>query len=122
VLKSAEVFQRGPTQQQAFEELKYYLIELTTLSPRSLWAPLLLYVFASQSTVSAALVHKTVEDKTKNQMPIYFVPKIPGRSKKNYSEMENVLYVVLMASRKLWHYFQSYNIVVPSSQPLKNLI
>jgi hypothetical protein len=33
VLKSAEVFQWGPTQQKAFEELKQYLIELTTLTP-----------------------------------------------------------------------------------------
>jgi hypothetical protein len=27
-----------------------------------------------------------------------------------------------MASRKLRHYFQSYKIVVPSSQPLKDII
>jgi hypothetical protein len=28
---------------------------------------------------------------------------------------------VLMASRKLQHYFQAYHIIVPSSQPLKNI-
>jgi hypothetical protein len=33
-----------------------------------------------------------------------------------------VLYAVLMASRKFRHYFQSYYIVVPSSQPLKDII
>jgi hypothetical protein len=27
-----------------------------------------------------------------------------------------------MASRKLWHYFQSYHIIVPSSQPFKDII
>jgi ribonuclease HI len=27
-----------------------------------------------------------------------------------------------MASRKFWHYFQSHHIVVPSSQPLKDII
>jgi hypothetical protein len=36
--------------------------------------------------------------------------------------MENVMYAVLMASRKLQHYFQSYDIIVPSSQPLKDII
>jgi hypothetical protein len=36
--------------------------------------------------------------------------------------MEKVLYVVLMASRKLRHYFQSHNITVPSSQPFKDII
>jgi hypothetical protein len=27
-----------------------------------------------------------------------------------------------MASRKLWHYFQAYHIIVPSSQPLKDIM
>jgi hypothetical protein len=36
--------------------------------------------------------------------------------------LEKVLYVVLMASRKLRHYFRSYHIIVPSSQPLKDII
>jgi hypothetical protein len=33
ILKSAEVFQWGPAQQKAFEELKQYLIDITTLTP-----------------------------------------------------------------------------------------
>jgi hypothetical protein len=36
--------------------------------------------------------------------------------------LEKVLYAVLIASRKLRHYFQAYNIVVPSSQPLKDIM
>jgi hypothetical protein len=36
--------------------------------------------------------------------------------------LEKVLYAVLMASRKLWHYFQAYHIIVPSSQPLKDIM
>ena len=56
VLKSTEVFQWGPIQKKAFEELKQYLIDLTTLSPPTPGAPLLLYVAASHSAVSAALV------------------------------------------------------------------
>jgi hypothetical protein len=56
MLKSAKVFQWGPVQQKAFEELKQYLIDLTTLTPPMPGAPLLLYVVASHSAVSAALV------------------------------------------------------------------
>jgi hypothetical protein len=37
-------------------------------------------------------------------------------------ELEKVLYAVLMASRKLRHYFQSHHIVVSSLQPLKDII
>jgi hypothetical protein len=32
------------------------------------------------------------------------------------------LHAVLMASRKLRHYFQAYHIIVPSSQPLKDIM
>ena len=56
MLKSAEVFQWGPIQQKAFEDLKQYLIQLTTLTPPLLGASLLLYVAASHAAVSAALV------------------------------------------------------------------
>ena len=32
------------------------------------------------------------------------------------------MYTVLMASRKLRHYFQAYRIIIPSSQPLKDIM
>jgi ribonuclease HI len=122
VLKSAEVFQWGSTQQKAFEELKQYLIELTTLTPPSSGAPLLLYVVASHAAVSAALVQEKQDGQAKKQVPVYFVSEVLSPSKKNYTELEKVLYVVLMASRKLQHYFQTYHIIVPSSQPLKDIM
>jgi hypothetical protein len=75
VLKSAEVFQWGPTQQKDFEELKQFLIKLTTLTPPVPGAPLLLYVAALHSAVSAALVQEKLEGQTKKQVPVYFIPK-----------------------------------------------
>jgi hypothetical protein len=122
VLKSAKVFQWGPAQQKAFEDLKQYLIQLTTLTPPSSGAPLLLYVAASHTAVSAQLVQEKQDEQTKKQVPVYFVFEILSPSKRNYTELEKVLYAVIMASRKLQHYFQSYHIIVPSSQPLKYII
>jgi hypothetical protein len=122
ILKSAEVFQWGPAQQKAFEELKQYLIDLTTLTPPSSGIPLLLYVAASHSAVSAALVQEKQDGQVKRQAPVYFVSEVLSLSKKNYTELEKVLYAVLMASRKLQHYFQAYHIIVPSSQPLKDIM
>jgi hypothetical protein len=122
ILKSAEVFQWGLAQQKAFEELKQYLIDLTTLTPPSPGAPLLLYVVASHYAVSAALVQEKLDGQIKNQAPVYFVFEVLSLSKKNYTELEKVLYVVLMVSRKLRHYFQVYHIIVPSSQPLKDIM
>jgi hypothetical protein len=102
--------------------LKQYLIDLTTLTPPSPGAPLLLYVAASHSAVSAALVQEKLDGQVKKQAPVYFVSEVLSLSKKNYTELEKVLYAVLMASRKLRHYFQAYRIIVPSSQPLKDIM
>jgi hypothetical protein len=38
-------------------------------------------------------------------MSVYFVSEVLSPSKRNYIELEKVLYAVLMASRKLRHYF-----------------
>jgi hypothetical protein len=122
ILKSAKVFQWSLTQQKAFEELKQYLIDLTTLTPPSPGAPLLLYVAASHSAVSATLVQEKLDGQVKKQAPVYFISEVLCLSKKNYTELEKVLYAVLMASRKLRHYFQAYHIIVPSSQPLKDIL
>jgi hypothetical protein len=122
IVKSAEVCQWGSAQQKAFEELKQYLIDLTTLTPPAPGAPLLLYVVASHSAVSAALVQEKLEGQIKKQAPVYFVSEVLSLSKKNYTELEKVLYAVLMASRKLLHYFQAFHIVVPSSQSPKDIM
>jgi hypothetical protein len=77
---------------------------------------------SSHSAVSAALVQEKLEGPTKKQVLVYFVSEVLSLSKKNYIELEKVLYAVLMASRKLQHYFQAYHIIVPSSQPLKDIM
>jgi hypothetical protein len=91
------------------------LIELTTLTPPLSGIPLLLYVAASYAAVSAALVEAKQDGHAKKQVHVYFVSEVLSPSKTNYTELEKVLYAVLMASRKLWHYFQTYHII-PSSQ------
>jgi ribonuclease HI len=98
------------------------LIELTTLTPPSSGTPLLLYVAASHAAVIAALVQEKQDGQARKQVPVYFISEVLSASKKNYTELEKVLYVVLMASRKLRHYFQAYHIIVPSSQPLKDIM
>jgi ribonuclease HI len=98
------------------------VIDLTTLTPPSSGTPLLLYVAASQFAVSAALVHEKQDGQVKRQAPVYFISEVLSLSKKNYTELEKVLYAVFMASRKLRHYFQAYHIIVPSSQPLKDIM
>jgi hypothetical protein len=66
---------------------------------------LLLYVAASHIAVGASLVQERQDEQGKKQVPIYFVSEVLSPSKRNYTELEKVLYVVLMASRKLRRYF-----------------
>jgi hypothetical protein len=87
-----------------------------------LGAPLLLYVAASHSAVSASLVQEKLEGQAKKQVSVYFISEVLSLSKKNYTELEKVLYAVLMASRTLRHYSQAYHIIIPSSQPLKDVM
>jgi hypothetical protein len=108
ILKSAKVFQWGPAQQKAFKELKQYMIDLTTLTPPSLGAPLLLYVAASHSTVSVALVKEKLDGQVKKQALVYFVSEVLSLSKKNYIKLEKVLYAVLMASEGHYEEQRSY--------------
>jgi ribonuclease HI len=83
---------------------------------------LLLYVAASHSAVSVTLVQEKLDGQVKKQALVYFISEVLSLSKKNYTEFEKVLYDVLMASRKLRYYFQAYHIIVPSSQPLKDIM
>jgi hypothetical protein len=77
------------------------LIDLTTLIALSSETPLLIYVAASHPAVSAALVQEKQDGQIKKKALVYFISEVLSPSKKNYTELEKVLYAVLMASRKL---------------------
>lgn len=85
------MFDWGPEQQRAFDDLKQYLTKLTTLSRPSLGEVLLLYLATSPTTVSAL-----------------------SGAKLNYIELEKIAYTIIMASKKLKHYFQAHRIRVLS--------
>lgn len=82
---------------------------------------LLLYIATSSSAVSATLVEERMVEDTLKQLPIYFVSEALSGSKLLYSEMEKMAYAVVMAARKLRHYFKSFKIKVPTSFPLRDM-
>ena len=67
----------------------------------------LLYVAASNHVVSAALVVKREEPghHLKVRQPIYFVGEVLTDPKVWYPQVQKLLYAVMMATRKLLHYF-----------------
>jgi hypothetical protein len=121
VLRANSVVQWGAEQQQAFEDLKKYLEEATVMTKPSPKADLLLYIVATETIVSVVLVEERMEADTLKQFPIYYVSEALSGSKLFYSAMEKMAYAVVMAKRKLRHYFQSHNISVPTTSPLRDM-
>jgi hypothetical protein len=56
--------------------------------------------------------------KLSHQVPIYFISEALIGSKKYYSKMETICYVVFMSARKLQHYFEAHRVRVLTNQPL----
>jgi hypothetical protein len=77
---------------------------------------------ASNSAVSAVLVQEKEEEEGKlKQIPVYFSSEALSGSKIFYYELEKIAYAVVMAARKLRHYFEGYRIRVITNQPLNDL-
>jgi hypothetical protein len=114
VLRGSGTLEWGSEQQEAFDELKEYIQKLPTfVSPQS-DQPLILYVSATHTVVSGALVQEREilngNKKTLQQVPIYFVSKALAGSRKYYSKMEKICCVVVMSARKLRHYFEAHKV------------
>jgi hypothetical protein len=121
VLKGKGKIEWGPEQSKAFTELKEYNEKMAILSPLSPSEPLFLYVAASMAAVSAMLVQEVEGEKGKLQSPVYFISEALSGSKLLYSELEKIAYAVVMATRKLRHYFEAHKVTVLTDQPLNDL-
>jgi hypothetical protein len=117
----AKDFAWGPEQAAAFASLKQHLSELAILTSPDSSLPLLLYVAASPHAVSAALVQEQDREGTTWQCPVYYVSKVLTTSKCNMTELEKNSYAVVMASRKLRHYFEAFKVRVTSDRGLGEL-
>jgi hypothetical protein len=56
------------------------------------------------------------------QRPVYYNSEVLHEAKARYLETHKLLYVVLIASRKLCHYFQAHRVVVVTSFPLRAIL
>jgi hypothetical protein len=120
-LRGAKDFAWGPEQAAAFASLKQHQSELATLTSPNPSLPPLLYVAASPHAVSAALVQEQDREGTTRQCPVYYVFEVLTTSKCNMTELEKIAYAVVMASRKLRHYFEAFKVQVTSDRGLGEL-
>jgi hypothetical protein len=56
------------------------------------------------------------------QKPVYYVGEVLHEAKARYPKTHNLLYAILVAFRKLRHYFQAHKIVMVTSYPLRAIL
>jgi ribonuclease HI len=137
--------------EQAFQELKQHLVSLPILVAPELGDTLYLYIAASTEVVSMVLVIEKMEQHSQGsqeappgegggpttmdledlgptvgvrtvQRSVYYVSEVLHEAKARYLETHKLLYAVLVASRKLRHYFQAHRVVVVTSFPLRAIL
>jgi hypothetical protein len=124
LLKHQEKFVWTPDADQALAQLKDFLSKPPILTAPHKGEQLLLYLATTTHVVSTAIVVKRLEDGHAYpvQRPVYFVSEVLSESKARYQPVQELLYVVLITSRKLRHYFQEYSISVVTDYPLGDIM
>lgn len=108
ILKKREGYEWGAEQEQAFQELKAYLSSPPLLSTPKVGERLTLYLAVSEHAVSSVLLRiKGIE-----QAPVCFVSKTLLDAEARYLPLEKLVYALIIASRKLPHYFLQHPITV----------
>jgi hypothetical protein len=135
ILRKSGPFAWTEEAEQAFKELKQHLASLPILVAPEPGEPLYLYIAAAAEAISMVLVAEreaqegqepgnlglAAETRTA-QKPVYNVSEVLQEAKARYLETHKLLYAVLVASRKLRHYFQAHKVVVMTSFPLKAIL
>jgi ribonuclease HI len=124
LMKKSGHFTWTPEVQEALDLLKNLLKSPPIPTALTAEEPMLLYISATTQVVSVVLVVEREEParSQKVQRPVYFVSEVLSDSKTHYSQMQKLMYTILMTKRKLRHYFGAHPIMVVSKYPLREVI
>ena len=113
VLKKA--FEGTDECQKAFQDLKAYLTTASLLSPSLLGEELYLYLEMTPYAISSALIR----EEARVQKPVYYTSQVLRGAEGRYPLIEKLAFTLIIAPRKLIHYFQVHVINVMTDHSLK---
>jgi hypothetical protein len=151
LLRKSGPFSWTEEAERAFQELKQHLVSLLVLVAPEPVEPLYLYITADTEVVSMVLVVERTEQHSQGsqevplgegggptttdlegpgptvgvqtiQKPVYYISDVLHEAKASYLETHKIIYVVLVVSSKLCHYFQAHRVMVVTSFPLRAIL
>lgn len=107
--------------EEAFEKLKYHLMNSSVLVPPTLGQPLILYLTIYSESLGAMLAKESQEDG--KERAIYYLSKKLTASELNYFEAENTCAALVWVLHRLWQYTLHYQVLlVTKCDPIKYLL
>nr|CAB3504979.1 unnamed protein product [Digitaria exilis] len=124
LLRKSEHFTWTAEAQEALDRLKTALTNTPILTSPKEGEPLLLYVAATTQVVSAVIVVERTEEghSLPVQRPVYYISEVLSETKMRYPHIQKLIYTIVLAPRKLRHYFEAHPVTVVSSFPLGEII
>jgi hypothetical protein len=114
LLKKHERFSWSVEAQEVLDKLKVTLAHAPIVTPAWDGEPLYLYVAATTQVVSAVIVVERTEEghALLAQRPVYYISEVLSETKARYPQIQKLLYAVVLARRKLHHYFEAHPVSV----------
>ncbi|XP_028057519.1 uncharacterized protein LOC114261438 [Camellia sinensis] len=117
LLRKKATFEWSSECTEALRSLKIYLNTPPLLSTPEPGEELYLYLAVSDHAMTAVLIQEV----NKEQRLVYYVSKTLLDAETRYLPLEKLAYTLLIASRKLQHYFQGHTINVLTKFPFRSV-